>query len=122
MPIAERWQRIINSYQEWIDAGHNIKPQLDLVEQIAKSKYAEEFYPCTSIATLIISNFENYADQIKNPSISVNFSENQSFKISFSENPSQTHKTEKFKCHQSQVFSLLESLFLRMKKHKNQFN
>ena len=120
MAVIGRWQWIINSYQEWIDAGHNMKLQLDLVEQIAKSKYAEEFYPCTSIATLIISHFETYADQNKNPSISVNFVGNQIFKITFSENPSQTHKIEKFECHQSQAFSLLESLFLRMKSSKSE--
>lgn len=120
MQIPERWQWIISSYEEWIQAGHDMKPQLDLVKQIAVSKYAGEFYPATSMATLIISNFENYADQIKNPSISVKFLKNQSFEISYSENSSQTHKLEKFKCHQSQVFSLLESSFLRMKFGKNE--
>lgn len=120
MPVIERWQRVLDSYSQWIEAGHDMKPQFDLAKQIAVSKYAEEFYPSTSMATLNISNFENYADQIKNPSININYSGNQFFKITYSENPSQTHKSEKLKCHQSQVFSLLESLFLRIKSGKNE--
>ena len=114
MSETERWQWIIRSYEEWIEAGHDMKPQLDLVKQIAVSKYAAEFYPSTSMATLDISKFENHFDQIKNPSISINYSGDQFFKITYSENPSQTHNLEKFQCHQSQIFSLLESLFLRM--------
>lgn len=118
--MIKRWQIVSDSYEEWIEAGHDMKPQLDLVRQIAYSKYAEEFYPSTSMATLNISNFEHYADQIKNPSISVSYSRDQIFKITFSENPLHTHKIEKFECHQSQIFSLLESLFLRMKSGKSE--
>ena len=92
-----------------------MKPQLNLVKRLAKSKYALEFYPGTSMATLTISNFEEHTKQMETPSVSVSFLGKQSFEVTYLDNPSQNHKIVKYRCHQSQVFSLLESLFIRMK-------
>ena len=119
MQIIKRWQWIIDSYDEWINAGHKMTPQLDLIKRLAESKYAKEFYPSTSMATLLISNFENYTDQLESPSISVTFFGKQTFEVTYSDNPSQTHKLEKHRCHQLEVFPLLESLFIRMKSIQN---
>src|SRR5687768_15917563 len=107
------WQYLIEFYEDWIKDGHDLAPMLNLVKWLSQSKYKEEIYPNKSLTTLTISAVEDFQTQIKLPSIGINYG-NQMFNITFAPT-NQTHNLEKFKCHQTQAFSLLESLFIRLK-------
>ena len=92
-----------------------MRAQLDLAKKIAESEYAEEFYVCTSVGVLCISGGSDFLSSLNYPSISIQYLGNQTFKVTYSGKPLDSNSLEKHKCHSSQVFSLLESLFLRLK-------
>lgn len=107
------WQYLIEFYEDLINRGYDLLPLLNLVKWLSVSKYKDEIYPNKSITTLSISLVRGFQEQMKFPSISVQFYD-KSFKITYVTNQNQTHNLEKFKCHQTQVFSLLESLLIRL--------
>jgi hypothetical protein len=107
------WQYIIKFYEDLVKGEHDLVPMLDLVKWFSTSKYKDEIYPVTSHASLNISAVEGFHNQMNFPSIGVQYYD-KSFKINYVTNQDQTHNLEKFKCHPTQVVSLLEGLLIRL--------
>jgi len=106
------WQYLIEFYEDWSIDGHDLLPMMNLVKWLSTSKYKNEIYPNKSLTTLTISAVEDFQTQLTLPSIGVHYG-NEVFTITYSPT-GQTHNLEKFKCHQTQIISLLESLFIRL--------
>ncbi|HEY8559609.1 MAG TPA: hypothetical protein VIL74_04335 [Pyrinomonadaceae bacterium] len=109
----KEWEYLIEFYEDWIKDGYDLTPMLNLVKWLSTSKFKDEIYPNQSHTALNISAVKGYHEQLKFPSISINYS-GQMFHVAYSPNSNQTHNLEKLKCHQTQIFSLLESLFVRL--------
>lgn len=114
MEIADWWSHVIVYYEELLQEGSNILPQLELAKQIAASEYAETIYPVSYVHALNLSKTADYQDSLKKPSISIIYKRNNEFEISYLPNLMQTHNITNYTCHPSEVWSLLESLFLRL--------
>ena len=108
------WRYLIGFYEDWIKDGYDLAPMLNLIKWLSESKYKDEIYPNKSHTTLNISTVEGFRKQRNFPSIGVQYYD-KSFKITYVTNQNQTHNLEKFKCHPTQIVSLLESLFIRLK-------
>lgn len=109
------WREKTEFYNDLQSEGQNIGPLLDLVKTITASEYAETFYPSISMDTLCISMEGDYKERLKSPMISVAYLGEQIFKVKYWTKPLQTHNLQVWDCHISEVWSLLESLFLRLK-------
>ena len=107
------WQYLIEFYEDWIKDGHDFLPLLNLIKWLSESKYKDEIYPNKSHTTLNISAVEGFQKQMNYPSISVQYYD-KTFRITYVTNQNQTHNLEKYTCHETQVFSLLESLLIRL--------
>jgi hypothetical protein len=109
----KEWQYLIEFYEDWVKDGYDLVPMLGLVKWLSTSKYRDEIFPNKSHTTLSISAVKGFQEQMKFPSISINYGR-QAFLITYSPT-NQTHNLEKFECHKTQVISLLEGLFVRLK-------
>lgn len=108
------WTNVIEQYEELLEKDNDILPQLELVRKIAKSKYSETIYPVSYTHALNLSKTVDYKESLKTPSISVKYLKDGNFRVSYLPNSIQTHNTDKYTCHFSEIWSLLESLFLRL--------
>ena len=108
------WRYLIGFYEDWIKDGYDLAPMLNLIKWLSESKYKDEIYPNKSHTTLNISTVEGFRKQRNFPYICVKYYDKY-FKITYVTNQNQTHNLEKFKCHPTQIVSLLESLFIRLK-------
>lgn len=110
------WKNVISDYEQLVSEGFDYQLQLQIVEKIASSSYAESLFPTTSHFALNISRIEDFHKSFDFPSICIQYFGNETFKISYLPNLKQTHNILTRKCHYQDVWTDLESLFLRQKK------
>jgi hypothetical protein len=116
---ADMWEEVIDFYKTLVAKGHDFASQIELVNKIAESKYANEFYPHTSLYYLCISSAKDFEDKLTVPMVSITYLGNQTFKIEYWNRYMESNRLLKQHCHSSQVWSLLESLFLRLSVESN---
>ncbi len=115
MKSESYWKIVISHYEQLVSKGFDYRFQLNIVEKIVNSSYAESLFPTTSHFALNISRIEDFHESFDFPSICIQYFGNETFKISYSPNLKQTHKILTRKCHYQGVWTYLESLFLRQK-------
>ena len=115
MVNSGRWDFIIKHYEQLIAEGLDFSPQLNVVQKIAISDYRESLFPTLSHNALNISRVENFHGSFEYPSICIRYIGEERFKISYSPNLKQTYNISKNICYFRDVWSYLESLFLRQK-------
>ncbi len=119
MKLNSIWKHIVSYYEELFQEGSDILPLLELTKRIASSKYVETIYPISYAHALNLSKTADYQESLKKPSISIRYMKNNKFDISYLPNSMQTHNITKYVCHSSEVWSLLESLFLKLEIDSN---
>jgi hypothetical protein len=55
----DTWEIVAEFYSHLVTSGWDLSPMVDLIENIAASRYAAGIYAKTSIATLCISQHQN---------------------------------------------------------------
>ncbi len=115
MQSETAWKYVIAHYEQLIFEGFDYQLQLNLIEKIVNSTYAESLFPNTSHFALIISRVENFNESLDFPSICIEYVGDEKFIINYSPKLKQTHNILKRMCNYQDVWSYLESLFLRQK-------
>lgn len=115
MENKSSWDYVINHYEELIGNGFDLAPQLNIVNKIVDSDYFDSLFPTLSHDAITISRIEGYFESIDYPSIGIQYLGQEKFKIIYLQNLNQTNNMSKSICHSKDVWSLLESLFLRLK-------
>jgi hypothetical protein len=112
---VDAWKRTISFYEDSIEHGFDFAPLLSLVKQMAESPYSRVFYPFTSHFALCISATDDYQIGLKRPMLTVEYLiEENVFRVQYLNRPHQTHDLERVRCHASQVWPLLQGMFLRL--------
>ena len=112
---AQLWQEIISFYETYPDDNWNLEPQIKIVKRIVDSEYGLELYPHTSHGALCISITKDEKQSLEVPMVCVNYLSNQQvFEVKYWSRPFKTHDVFSKKCNQSEVWGLLESLFIRL--------
>ena len=106
---------MISHYEERIIDGFGFAYQLAIVRKIANSDYADSLFPNTSHDSLVISRIEDYENSLNYPTVCIQYFGEDNFEITYSPKLKQTHNIIKQKCNLKNVWSYLESLFLRQK-------
>ena len=114
MEVPTAWKHAIDYYEELFDEGADILPQLELTRRASQSKYGKVFFPISYAHALNISPTVDYSESLERPSISIRYKGNNKFEVSYLNDKLKSGKTTKTVCDVSQVWSLLESLFLRL--------
>ncbi len=109
------WNIVIRHYEKSIEDGFDFSTQLELIKQIANSDYANHLHPSTSHFWLNLSIKEDYNERQNFPSIAVQQIDEKRFEIIYSPKQSQTHNISKRILCYSEVWSYLESLFIKLK-------
>ena len=109
------WIYTINHYKDTIAEGFDLSLQLELAEKIANSEYASLIYPRLSHDTLCLTMISDYKESLKYPLICVQLIGKDQFKVKYFVNPTKTHNVSILNCSYSDVWTYLESLFLRLK-------
>ncbi len=110
-----RWQQVIIHYEQLISEGFDFVPQLDIARKIVDSNYVESLFPTLSHDALNISRVKDFYLSFDHPSICIQYVGNKKFKVSYSPKLNQTHDLSKHTCCYENLWSYLESLFLRQK-------
>ena len=114
MEVPTAWKHAIDYYEELFDEGADILPQLELTRRASESKYGKVFIPISYAHALNISPTADYSESLERPSICVRYKGNNKFEVSYLEDSHKLHRITKTVCDASQVWSLVESLFLRL--------
>jgi hypothetical protein len=114
------WKQTISFYEDLLAEGWDIKPQLELVKELAKTDSAKSFYPSISHSILCLSAQESYEEGQMLPMISIDYRGDLIFKIQFWKRPARTHDVITYEVNSTEVRSILEALFLRYKNTENQ--
>ena len=118
---SDRWQDAARFFKgEMAEYGWDFSPYINLVERVAKSDYADDLFPLASRwGGLSFSLTNDFEASLKMPVVSVACKLNgfgrAEYQVEYWSRPGSTHDLLKWRCHKSQVWPLLESLFLRMK-------
>ena len=118
---SDRWQDAFRFLKgEMAEYGYDFSPYIDLLERIAVSDYADALSPIPSRwGSLSFFLGKNHEPSMKMPMVSVALKRNgfgrTEYQVEYWKRPGRTEDLQKWRCHESQVWPLLESLFLRMK-------
>ncbi|HEX8287762.1 MAG TPA: hypothetical protein VF556_07205 [Pyrinomonadaceae bacterium] len=110
-----QWKDVISHYEQLISENFDYVPLLEIVKKITNSKYVNSVFPTFSHDALIISRADNFRESFNYPSICIQYFGEEEFKVSYSPNSRQTHNISKLYCNFKDVWSYLESLFLRQR-------
>jgi hypothetical protein len=110
-----QWKDVISHYEQLISENFDYVPLLEIVKKITNSKYVYSVFPTLSHNALIISRADNFRESFNYPSICIKYFGEEKFKVSYSPDPEQTHNITKLDCNSKDVWSYLESLFLRQR-------
>ncbi len=110
------WKVIVSFYETYRDDNWDLEPQIKIVKRIAESEYASELYPHTSHEALCVSYAKDEESSSEVPMVCLNYLSNQqTFQVEYWSRPFKTHDLFRKKCNPSEVWELLESLFIRLK-------
>ncbi len=111
---SDRWHDAIRIYEdEMAELGWDLSPYINLLKRIAKSGYADDLYPRASRWYLSFSMTNDFEAGLNLPMVSIVY--RQYCQIEYWTRPGWAHDLQKWRCHESQVWPLLESLFLRLR-------
>ncbi len=114
-----QWKDVLSHYEQLIVEKFDYLPQLEIVRKIVNSNYANSLFPTVSHDALIISRMEDFQESFNYPSICVRYIGKDEFIITYSPKLKQTHNISKLNCNFKNVWSYLETLFLRQKIETN---
>lgn len=114
MNQSDMWKQTISFYEDLLEKNWDVKPQIELIKEIAETDYSKSFYPTTSHDILCLSTQDSYIKSQDFPMISIQYIGNQLFKIKFWEKPTRTHNVVTYDVPITGALSLLKSLFLRL--------